>query len=279
MTAQMRLLSLVGAAALASVFAAVAIAPAHGASNATVSILHGVPDATVDVYANGKALLEDFEPGTLTDPQMLPAGSYDLKVVKAGDGPDGDAIMSANNVKVPGGANVTVVAHLNDSGEPTLTPYANDVSSLPAGKARVIVRHTAAAPEVDVRAGGEPVFTDLANPKEDSAEIDPGTIKADVVLAGSDDVVIGPASLKVAEGTTTIVYAWGRPRTRTLSSQFRPSVACTARPIAFREAPEVRPPALPLRRYGQPWQRWRRLVQPYLAGSYIAAGRSWCGDH
>src|SRR4029453_3648230 len=44
---------------------------------------------------------------------------------------------------------------------------------------------------------------------EESAEIDPGTVKADVVLAGSDDVVIGPASLKVAEGTTTIVYAWG----------------------------------------------------------------------
>jgi hypothetical protein len=34
-------------------------------------------------------------------------------------------------------------------------------------------------------------------------------VKADVVLAGTDDVVIGPASLKVAEGTTTIVYAWG----------------------------------------------------------------------
>ena len=119
MTVQRRLLSLVGAAALASAFTAVAIAPAHGASNATVSILHGVPDATVDVYANGKALLEDFEPGTLTDPQMLPAGSYDLKVVKAGDGADGDAIMSANNVKVPAGANVTVVAHLTESGKPT----------------------------------------------------------------------------------------------------------------------------------------------------------------
>ena len=146
MSAQTRLLSLISGGALALAFAAVGVAPAHAASNATVSILHGVPDATVDVYANGMALLENFEPGTLTDPQMLPAGSYDLKVVKAGDGPDGDAIMSANNVKVPSGANVTVVAHLTESGKPTLTPYANDVSSLPAGKARVIVRHAAAAP-------------------------------------------------------------------------------------------------------------------------------------
>jgi Domain of unknown function (DUF4397) len=209
MTIQQRLLGLVGATALASALTAVTIAPAYGASNATVSILHGVPDATVDVYVNGEPLLEDFEPGTLTDPQKLPAGSYDLKVVKAGDRADGDAIMSANNVKVPGGANITVVAHLSENGKPTLTPYVNDVSSLPAGKARVIVRHDAAAPEVDVRAGGEPVFTDLANPKEKSAEIDPGTVEADVVLAGTDDVVIGPAPLKVAEGTTTIVYAWG----------------------------------------------------------------------
>jgi hypothetical protein len=209
MTIRRRLLGLVGATALGSALVAMAIAPANAASNATVSILHGVPDATVDVYVNGEALLEDFEPGTLTDPQRLPAGSYDLKVVKAGDGPEGDAIMSANNVKVPGGANITVVAHLSENGKPTLTPYVNDVSSLPAGKARVIVRHDAAAPEVDVRAGGEPVFTDLANPKEKSAEIDPGTVEADVVLAGTDDVVIGPAPLKVAEGTTNIVYAWG----------------------------------------------------------------------
>jgi hypothetical protein len=209
MTTKRRLLSLVSAATLAFGFAATGIGPAHAASNATVSIVHGVPDATVDVYLNGKALLKNFKPGTLTDPQMLPAGSYDLKVVKAGDGPDGKAIMKANNVKVPGGANITVVAHLTAGGEPILTPYVNDVSTIPAGKGRVIVRHDAAAPAVDIRAGGEPVFTNLKNPKEKSAEVDPGTVKADVVLAGTDKVVIGPASLKLAEGTTTIVHAWG----------------------------------------------------------------------
>jgi hypothetical protein len=30
-----------------------------------------------------------------------------------------------------------------------------------------------------------------------------------VVLKGTDDVVTGPASLDLAEGTSTIVYAWG----------------------------------------------------------------------
>ena len=71
--------------------------PAQAADNAQVSILHGVPGATVDVYANGKALLKNFKPGTLTDPQSLPSGTYDLKVVKAGDGADGDTVIEAED--------------------------------------------------------------------------------------------------------------------------------------------------------------------------------------
>jgi Domain of unknown function (DUF4397) len=203
-----RILSLGGAALLAASLWGIG-GPAQAADNAQVSILHGVPGATVDVYANGNALLKNFKPGTLTDPQSLPAGSYDLKVVKAGDGADGDAVIEADNVKVPGGANITVVAHLNEDGDPSLTPFVNDVSKIPAGKSRITVRHTAAAPAVDVRAAGDPVFSGLSNPQEKSAEVAAGTVKADVVLEGTDDVVIGPASLNLAEGTSTIVYAWG----------------------------------------------------------------------
>ena len=184
-------------------------APAHAAGNATVSILHAIPGATVDVYANGDELLTDFKPGTLTDPQQLPEGTYDLKVVAAGDGADGDAVVEANDVSVPGGANVTVVAHLTAGGDPALTPFVNDVSSLDAGQARIIVRHTAAAPAVDVRANGDAVFSGLTNPNEESTEVAAGTIEADVVLAGTDTVAIGPADLELGEGVTTIVYAWG----------------------------------------------------------------------
>lgn len=209
MTRPVRTLALAGALALTSGAALLVPVTAQAAGTATVSILHAVPGATVDVYANGKALLTDFKPGTLTDPQSLPAGSYDLKVVAAGDGADGDAVTEADDVEVPAGANVTVVAHLDADGEASLTPYVNDVSSIPAGKARITVRHVAAAPAVDVRADGDAVFSDLTNPDEKSAEVAAGTIRADVVLAGSSDVAIGPADVNLAEGTTTAVYAWG----------------------------------------------------------------------
>jgi hypothetical protein len=204
-----RTLRTAAAVMVAVALAGLGTAPAHAAGEATVSVLHGVPDTPVDVYANGEELLTDFEPGTLTDPQTLPSGTYDLKVVAPGDGADGDALIEANGVTVPDGANVTVVAHLDADGAPTLTPFVNDMSQISAGMARLTVRHTAAAPEVDVRANEQPVFESLANPDEASAEVDPGTVSADVTLAGTEDVAIGPADLDLQEGTNTIVYAWG----------------------------------------------------------------------
>jgi hypothetical protein len=177
---------------------------------ATVSVLHGVPDTPVDVYANGERLIDDFQPGTLTDPLELPAGSYDLALYPA-DAPDasGDPLLSADGVSVPAGADATVVAHLTESGQPALTPFVNDTSTVPAGQARVTVRHVAAAPAVDVRAGGQVVVDGLTNPNEESLTVPAGTVSADVVLAGTDTVAIGPADLTLTEGTTTAVYAWG----------------------------------------------------------------------
>ena len=183
--------------------------PANAADTATVSVLHAVPDTPVDVYANGEELLPDFQPGTLTDPLELPAGSYDIQVFAAGADPEADDPAIEGSVDVPAGANATLVAHLAEDGTPTLTPFVNDTSAVEAGQARVTVRHTAAAPAVDVRAGGEPVIEGLTNPNEETLTVPAGTVSADVVLAGTDTVAIGPADLELAEGSNTIVYAWG----------------------------------------------------------------------
>lgn len=204
----------VGAAALTGL--AAGPVAAAGTSTSDVSILHAVPGLDVDVYANGDKILSDFKPGTLTDPLKLPAGSYDLAVFKAGDPESGTPAIKADDVQVPGGANITVVAHLDADGKPVLTPFVNDVSKVAAGQARITVRHTAAAPAVDVRANETAVFKGLTNPKEAKADIAAGTISADVVLAGTDTVAIGPADLNLAEGTNTIVYAWGSAEDKNL---------------------------------------------------------------
>jgi hypothetical protein len=203
-----RLLGL--AAALALLAVGLGVAPASAAGTATVSVLHAVPGVTVDVYANGQKLLSDFTPGSLTDPMSVPAGSYDIAVLPAGADPSTTRpAAEAKGVSVPAGANATLAANLDAQGKPTLNAFVNDVSAVPAGKARVTVRHVAAAPAVDVRANGTPVITGLTNPDEKTLVVAAGTVKADVVLAGTSTVALGPADLNLAEGTSTVVYAWG----------------------------------------------------------------------
>ena len=175
-----------------------------------VSVLHGVPGLTVDVYVNGDELIPNFAPGTLTDPMMLAAGTYDIEIYADGDTPDSaEPAISAEGLEVPGGADLTLAAHLDEGGAPMLSAFVNDVSQTAAGEARLTVRHAAAAPAVDVRAGGDPVIEGLTNPNEEVLNLPAGTVSADVVLAGTEGVVLGPADLDLAEGTNTIVYAWG----------------------------------------------------------------------
>lgn len=217
----MRILHL-GRAAAAGVVAvtafgglsAVTTGPALAASS-QVSVVHGIPGQPVDVYVNGERTVPGFEPGKVAGPLTLDEGSYDIALTKPGDDL-GNALLTVNDADVPGGANLSLVAHLNAEGEPTLTPFVNDTAKLGAGQARLVVRHTAAAPAVDVRAGGEPVFRGLSNPKEAKADLDAGDVSADVVLAGGDDVVIGPTDLTLREGTSTIVYAVGSAENDTL---------------------------------------------------------------
>lgn len=193
--------------------AALVAAPAMAADDATVSVLHAIPEGSgadvVDVYAGDSLLIDNFTPGSL-ETLTVPAGSYDLGVYADGATPaDSDAVLSAEGVEVPAGANATVTANLDADGNPALNVYVNDISEVAAGDARLTVRHIAAAPAVDVRADGTAIVEGLVNPDEAVADVPAGTYSADVVLAGTDTVVLGPADLDLAEGTNTIVYAWG----------------------------------------------------------------------
>lgn len=187
------------------------LAPAASAQEETgnVTVVHGIADTPVDVYVNGDLTLEGFEPGTVTDPLPLPAGSYDLEVYAAGADTDSDDPVLSGSADLTAGADVSVVAHLDADGNPALAVFANDISTLDAGDARVTVRHAAAAPAVDILADGEAIFSGVENGQEGVADVPAGTVEAAVALAGETDPVIGPAEVTLEEGVNTIVYAVG----------------------------------------------------------------------
>ena len=198
-------IALSAAALLVAAFAG----PASAQSDeGTVTVVHGVPDLTVDVYVNGDLTLEDFEPGTVTDPLELPAGDYDVEIRPADEDAESDPAISGS-AAVEAGTNASLVAHLNADGEPTLSAFANDTSEIGAGDARVTVRHTAAAPAVDILADSSAIVSGLENPDEATTEVPAGTYEAAVAPEGTTDPVLGPTDLTLEEGTNTIVYAIG----------------------------------------------------------------------
>jgi len=201
-----RVIALVGAGALA--WAALA-SPAQSAETIKLSVLHAVPGLTVDVYVNGDRTLNNFKPGTLAGPLNLDAGTYSVAITAADADDDSDPAIGPIDLTLEAGENYTAVAHLEEGGDPTATLFTNDTSKTDAGQGRLTVRHTAAAPAVDILAGGDAVISDLSNPDEEVLDLDAGTVEAAVAAAGSTDPVIGPADVTVAEGKNTIVYAWG----------------------------------------------------------------------
>ncbi|WP_295788296.1 DUF4397 domain-containing protein [uncultured Microbacterium sp.] len=184
-------------------------AQAISSSTADLSVLHAIPGLTVDVYVDGARTLDDFTPGTLAGPLDVPAGEH-VVAITAADATDASSpVLGPVTLTLEANASYTAVANLDAAGKPALNSYKNDISATKAGEGRLTVRHTAAAPAVDVLAGGSPVVRNLENPKEATLDLAAGTVSAAVALAGTTDPVIGPADVTVKDGTLTVVYAWG----------------------------------------------------------------------
>jgi len=193
---------------IALVAALFAPAAAGAQDAARIHLIHGIPDTSVDVAAGGDVVIPGFNFGdtqdlsgfagtTLPGVQVLLAGT-DTVAIDIGD------------LAIPASGNVTAIAHLDADGTPTVSIFSNDVSEIAAGSGRIVVRHTAAAPAVDILANGAAAFTNVENGKEGIADLPAGTITAEVVPTGATEpVVIGPADLPIGEGSSLIVYAVG----------------------------------------------------------------------
>lgn len=197
------------AATLVVALLAIGSLPAAAQEDAArIHLIHGIPDTDVDVEVGGANVFEGFAFGEVQDLSALAGETLTGLTVKLA-GTDTVAI-DAGDVALPASGNYTIIAHLAEDGTPTLAVFENDTSAIAAGEGRLVVRHVAAAPAVDVKADGAVAFASLPNPDEAMADLPVGTVSAEVVPAGADEpVVIGPADLPIEDGTSLIVYAVG----------------------------------------------------------------------
>jgi hypothetical protein len=207
---------------------------------AMVTVIHGIPGADfdldptlpVDVCVDGAALIPDFLYRDQVGPVPIPTGTYDIAVqlaegIEAGDACGGTNVLYLPGVAVPGGENLTIIAHRTGDGSPgagdvlglgiTASIFVNDVSDIVAGKARLTIRHTAQAPAVDIPLyrgwrGGRPIMTieDLDNPNQAGPlDVRPGGYFFSLDVDGLG-TVFGPEFLELPyPHKSYIVYAVG----------------------------------------------------------------------
>jgi Domain of unknown function (DUF4397) len=197
--------------ALLTVIAATAYPSIAGAAGkAKLTVVHAIPRLTVDVYANGDLLLDNFKPGTITRPVPLNPGRYDVAVTPS----DSKKKLLAASTRVKSQTDAAAVAYLDEEGDPTLGWFKNNMRPVQEHDARITVRHTAEAPEVDVRfkrpgRQWRKVTSDLENGEQANRDLKARRYRFDVVLAGTTKRVLGPVSLKIDDRTHYFVYAWG----------------------------------------------------------------------
>jgi len=199
----------VAAAMTAAVLATIGFsATAQAQPAASVMLLHGIPGADVDVVVDGTVVIPGFKPGQMQDLSSF-AGQTLKNVEVRAAGSQTKLIGPIASLPVPASGSATVVAHLDANGTPRLTPFVNDTTPLPAGQGRLTVRHTAAAPAVDIVLGASRPFTNLVNGAQASAVLPAGPIAgAKVAPAGGAPIADVP-TVQLAAGTNLIVYAVG----------------------------------------------------------------------
>lgn len=176
---------------------------------ATVSVVHGIPGTTVDVYVDGELALDDFAPEEIAGPLALTGETHSVEV-KSSDG--ATSIIGPDDFDLTGGGNFTIVAHYDTDMSPVLTAFQNDYEPVDTGMAEVVVRHVADAGTVDViNAADDGVLaSELSNDGDSASVMVPvGSYDIEVVATGTTEPALIAGTVDLAEYTKYFVYAIG----------------------------------------------------------------------
>lgn len=184
---------------------------------ADVYVAHGVPGADVDVYVNGDLLLQDFMYTEIEGPVPVPAGDYLIEVFLAGADPQVDAPVIFLETPLLDDQNVTIVAHLAEDGGLKLTPFGNPQAPSFNLISGIVVRHTAAAPPVDINLISRSRFLrgafrfSASNGAGAGTTVYPIYYDVSITLPGGGAEVFAIEGVRIRGGSSYAAYAVGNP--------------------------------------------------------------------
>ncbi len=192
-----------------------ATASAQSSPPAVVTIVHGVRGLVADVYLDGHSVLKTFEPERTAGPLNVPAGHHRVDVRVSGAPATSPPVLSWDVVLAPG-ERISAVVHLSAAGQPTVTKYDDDVSRIAAGGSRLVFRHDAAAPPIDVRLSNRLLATGLTNPQQSEQQVGAGSYTVAVNAVHSTTPLAASQDVQLQEGTAHFLYLIGSAKDNTL---------------------------------------------------------------
>jgi Domain of unknown function (DUF4397) len=180
-----------------------------------VRVVHGLRGLVADVYLDGTLVLPTFRPERATEPLPIPAGDHLVEIRQAGAAATEEPLLT-QEVTVPAGFRGSVVAHLDAEGNAKLTAFADDLSAVPAGQSRVVVRHAAAAGPVNVLLNEQSTFEGLASEVEAGGLVGAGAYEVAVTPARGGQPLAAPEQVQYPDGTANFMYLIGSQADGTL---------------------------------------------------------------
>jgi len=209
-----RLLTLVVLLGATLGLAGLTAAPSFAANEASLYVVQGLPGRSVDVKVDGKSVAKGVKTAAVVGPFKVAPGAR--KVTFS----DGGTTLLSRSLSVKARSSWDVVLHLPAGGstDPTVTVFRNDTSSVPRGKAELVVAHTATVPAADIRVNGKVLFSNIANGQSLDLTVPVATYKVAITPTGKKSpVYLGPVSLTVKGGAVNRVYALGDPENKTMN--------------------------------------------------------------
>jgi hypothetical protein len=195
--------------------------PAQG----EVALVQAVPQASMSITIDGKAVQTGVAEGKVIGPLPLSAGSHQVEFN------DGTNTISSS-VDVTAGQTSDIVVHRPAAvgGTPIVSVYPSPTSAIDPGKARVLLAHTATTAPADVQVDGQIVFTNIANGEYAQADVAAGQHKVALLPAGVSGAapILGPLTVDLKAGTLTAVYAVGNPKDHSMNVIVRTTELATS---------------------------------------------------
>jgi hypothetical protein len=179
-------------------------------TKASVTIVHGLPGFTADIYLDDELLLDGFRPTSTAGPLRVAPRSYDVDIREVGAAADSPPVLSAR-LPITAGSNISVVAHLTRAGDAALTVFENTFQRLTAGRSLLRVRHVSAGPALSVRFDGRLVKENLRLRGEWGKTTVPGAHVIAFRSSSANDLLIPSTDIDLQEGVAQIVYVIGGP--------------------------------------------------------------------